>query len=35
MRVRSDEMLIVPMWRLAFGIAGIAACLIVLLLPHF
>lgn len=34
MRVRLDEALIVPLWRLAFGIAGIAAGLIVLLLPH-
>lgn len=34
MRIRPDEALIVPLWRLALGLAVLAAGLIVLLLPH-
>lgn len=34
MRILPDESLIVPLWRLAAGLAVLAAGLIVLLLPH-
>jgi len=34
MRTRPDEILIVPMWRLALGLAVLAAGLIMLLARH-
>jgi hypothetical protein len=34
MRVRPDDMLIVPPWRLGLGLAVLAAGVMALLLPH-